>query len=940
MTQQFARRLIFGISLVCQFSICLGTEAPDVNRIVVDANGLNKSLPKAATDSNAVEVKPVITEEKQADRYLVAVREFADNVLKYGRDTYGPKHTPLFVDGLNVNTHEPVKWINPDGYKWVLSNFASQQTLLRTLDGLSTITGDPKYRDAAMQATKYMFDDLQAPNGLLYWGHRAAYDALGDKVFTEDNHHILKIHYPYYELMWQVNSEATKRFIEAYWSAHVIDWSNLDMNRIASLIEPLEEPWKHEYKGGPVFFTGKGISQLTTGTSLIYAGAMLHKLSNQEQPYVWSKRLAHRYIDTRHPKTGISAFLYNSPWLLLGDDMKEHFVDPYTTVFPINPFKIMLLQYPEDGNQVQPWIGMLLVGRMLGEEGREFTRWGLEELTAWGKASYRQKDNSFVSILTDGTCIEGYVWKIIPSGLGVAEPLTADALFFWAYALVYRATGDDFIWQMVRDIALGNSFGDIGESPTYKPQLQMDAVCSSAYGILGFLELYAKTNKLELLQIARRIGDNILDEKFHKGFFVPSSKHIYTRFDCFEPLALLHLYNAIKSRSAYVPQVWPNNPLFLPRYRYQPQGVDRRLIYTLTETAEPPLSLQEAAAIGDINMVSSLLEKGESINGSDNSYQDTALHRAAISGHKEMVEFLLAKGADINAKNSEGKTALDVALDRNQKDIVELLVAKGAEVSSIYVAARIGDLAKVRGFLEKGADVNMRDAQRKTALHIASANGHKEIVELLLANGADVNAGGYYNKTAAEYAMGANHREIVELLISKGADISPLHFAIYIKDQAKAKSLIENGADINKRTPNGTTPLSRAADIGFKDIAELLLAKGANVNAKNNWDWTPLHSAAEKGHKDIVELLLAKGADVNAKDGDDLIPLWYAEDEGNTEIAELLRKYEAKKKAEGTSSTTNTPQGTPSQDKDSQDDKDAKSAPVDPNENKTSEDAQ
>ena len=42
-------------------------------------------------------------------KYLQAVREFADNVLKYGRDTYGPKHTPLFVDGVNIHTHEPVK---------------------------------------------------------------------------------------------------------------------------------------------------------------------------------------------------------------------------------------------------------------------------------------------------------------------------------------------------------------------------------------------------------------------------------------------------------------------------------------------------------------------------------------------------------------------------------------------------------------------------------------------------------------------------------------------------------------------------------------------------------------------------------------------------------------------------------------------------------------
>jgi len=69
----------------------------------------------------------------EQSKYLNAVREFADNVLKYGRDTYGPKHTPLFVDGLNIHTHEPVKWISPDGTKWILSNLASQQTLMRTL---------------------------------------------------------------------------------------------------------------------------------------------------------------------------------------------------------------------------------------------------------------------------------------------------------------------------------------------------------------------------------------------------------------------------------------------------------------------------------------------------------------------------------------------------------------------------------------------------------------------------------------------------------------------------------------------------------------------------------------------------------------------------------------------------------------------------------------
>ncbi len=124
-------------------------------------------------------------------------------------------------------------------------------------------------------------------------------------------------------------------------------------------------------------------------------------------------------------------------------------------------------------------------------------------------------------------------------------------------------------------------------------------------------------------------------------------------------------------------------------------------------------------------------------------------------------------------------------------------------------------------------------------------------------------------------------------------DISPLHFALYMKDEAKARSLIGGGADVSRRTSQGTTPLSRAVDAGFKDIVELLIAKGADVNAKDNWNWTPLHSAVY-GHKDIVELLIAEGANVNAGDGAGRTPLWYAEDNGNAEIVELLRKHGAK----------------------------------------------
>ncbi|MHC4371510.1 MAG: ankyrin repeat domain-containing protein [Planctomycetota bacterium] len=214
------------------------------------------------------------------------------------------------------------------------------------------------------------------------------------------------------------------------------------------------------------------------------------------------------------------------------------------------------------------------------------------------------------------------------------------------------------------------------------------------------------------------------------------------------------------------------------------------------------------------------------------------------------------------------------------KAALQRMLARVEALEYLHRAASDGELEQVKLLISEGADVNVKNNEGLTPLHYAARKGHKEIIEL-------------YNRTAAEFAMQSNHREIVQLLVSKGADISPLHFALYMKDEAKARSLIEGGADVNRRTPYGSTPLYRAVLAGFKNIVELLIAKGADVNAKDNWNWTPLHSAVY-GHKDIVELLVAEGANVNARDGANRTPLWYAKEEGNAEIVELLRKHGAR----------------------------------------------
>ncbi|MFC1604708.1 ankyrin repeat domain-containing protein [Planctomycetota bacterium] len=271
----------------------------------------------------------------------------------------------------------------------------------------------------------------------------------------------------------------------------------------------------------------------------------------------------------------------------------------------------------------------------------------------------------------------------------------------------------------------------------------------------------------------------------------------------------------------------------------------------------------------DSDMVKLLLDKGADPNAKDTSprYGHTPLHWAIMMDSKESTELVLAAGADVNGKSNTGETPLDVAAYSASPAMGELLVAKGAEISSLHAAAYLGDLTKVKAFIDEGAKVNKKSGMIEvTALHSAAAAGHKEIVEFLITQGAEADAKDRRGRTPLDLANQRGRTAIVELLQKHGAKESQkneqsFEMAILSNNLEAVRELISQGANVNVRDSRGNTPLLQAigirrlSSIERQSLIKMLISAGADVNAKNRRGNTPLDVAKQRGHTEIVELL-------------------------------------------------------------------------------------
>jgi ankyrin repeat protein len=302
------------------------------------------------------------------------------------------------------------------------------------------------------------------------------------------------------------------------------------------------------------------------------------------------------------------------------------------------------------------------------------------------------------------------------------------------------------------------------------------------------------------------------------------------------------------------------------------QGVARELTAGVTvdvlEYDSGPSALSCVCALpdADSNMILFLITQGAVIS-------PPVFHAAVRSGNFDTIRLLLRFGAEVNAREDEGRS--------------------GALCAAVYTHYSPEDsslLPLLTFLLEQGADPDIVSSYGESVLSVASNNGRFDAVQILLDHGADP-APLEWTDILRTVALGTI--EELGALLEQGASLedrdrwerTPWLLSLQTGDLNKARLLLAAGADPKDVGRCGKPPLFYAIEMNRPALLAWLLAEGFDINATDDFGHTALHTAVERGYSACVAMLLKAGADPRKLDSIGQTPIQVA---ANLAVARLL----------------------------------------------------
>ncbi len=256
-----------------------------------------------------------------------------------------------------------------------------------------------------------------------------------------------------------------------------------------------------------------------------------------------------------------------------------------------------------------------------------------------------------------------------------------------------------------------------------------------------------------------------------------------------------------------------------------------------------------------------------------------ALHEAIILGEATpddvtTVRVLVAGGADLTVPAEEdGLTAIEHARSRGQTEVVETLEhglgdAPADPDAALLAAAATGDADAAAVAIRAGADLEARDARRRTPLLLAVTGDHLEVARVLVALGASPDA--------------LDDQHDTPWLVTGVTGSVPM-----------AELLLGYGPDLTIRNRYGGVSIIPASERGHVDYVRRVARTAIDVDHVNDLGWTALLEAVILGdgserYQQIVRILLDAGADPSIADGDGVTALEHARGKGQDEVARIL----------------------------------------------------